>query len=169
MLKKKKQCFKCSLWRAHEEPPFVPRLSSGWLPCGRAQDKLLAFMFKLKRDNFSSSLFEVPTRRLELLRLIPTASETATFTNFATWALIKKSSNKLELFLCGWRDSNPHASRHQILSLARLPITPHPHVFYWTANIAILSILHIVFYFFCLITFSAIYSLKKRTKIVPYS
>ncbi len=28
--------------------------------------------------------------------------------------------------VCGWRDSNPHASRHQILSLARLPITPHP-------------------------------------------
>jgi hypothetical protein len=28
--------------------------------------------------------------------------------------------------LSGWRDSNPHASRHQILSLARLPITPHP-------------------------------------------
>ena len=30
--------------------------------------------------------------------------------------------------LCGWRDSNPHALRHQILSLARLPITPHPLV-----------------------------------------
>ncbi len=28
--------------------------------------------------------------------------------------------------MCGWRDSNPHASRHQILSLARLPISPHP-------------------------------------------
>ena len=27
--------------------------------------------------------------------------------------------------LCAWRDSNPHAFRHQILSLARLPITPH--------------------------------------------
>jgi hypothetical protein len=32
------------------------------------------------------------------------------------------------LIKCGWRDSNPHALRHQILSLARLPITPHPHV-----------------------------------------
>ena len=30
------------------------------------------------------------------------------------------------LFLCGWRDSNPHASRRQILSLIRLPISPHP-------------------------------------------
>jgi hypothetical protein len=28
--------------------------------------------------------------------------------------------------MCGWRDSNPHASRLQILSLARLPISPHP-------------------------------------------
>ena len=33
--------------------------------------------------------------------------------------------------LCGWRDSNPHASRHQILSLAWLPITPHPQ---WRMN-----------------------------------
>ncbi len=30
------------------------------------------------------------------------------------------------IILCGRRDSNPHASRHQILSLARLPITPRP-------------------------------------------
>lgn len=30
--------------------------------------------------------------------------------------------------LCGRRDSNPHASRRQILSLVRLPITPRPHV-----------------------------------------
>lgn len=29
--------------------------------------------------------------------------------------------------LCGRRDSNPHASRRQILSLVRLPITPRPH------------------------------------------
>ena len=28
----------------------------------------------------------------------------------------------------GWRDSNPHASRRQILSLVRLPISPHPRV-----------------------------------------
>ena len=28
--------------------------------------------------------------------------------------------------LCGQRDSNPHASRHQILSLTWLPITPCP-------------------------------------------
>ena len=28
--------------------------------------------------------------------------------------------------LCGRRDSNPHALRHQILSLARLPIPPRP-------------------------------------------
>ena len=31
------------------------------------------------------------------------------------------------LIVCGWRDSNPHAIKHQILSLAWLPITPHPH------------------------------------------
>jgi hypothetical protein len=30
--------------------------------------------------------------------------------------------------MCAWRDSNPHALRHQILSLARLPITPHAHI-----------------------------------------
>lgn len=28
--------------------------------------------------------------------------------------------------LCGWRDLNSHEDFHQILSLARLPITPHP-------------------------------------------
>ena len=26
----------------------------------------------------------------------------------------------------GWRDSNPHALRHQILSLACLPVSAHP-------------------------------------------
>ena len=31
--------------------------------------------------------------------------------------------------LCGEWDSNPHGSRHQILSLARLPITPSPPAF----------------------------------------
>lgn len=34
----------------------------------------------------------------------------------------------INFLLCGWRDSNPHASRHQILSLACLPISPHPQV-----------------------------------------
>ena len=29
-------------------------------------------------------------------------------------------------FLCGRRDSNPHASRRQILSLVCLPISPRP-------------------------------------------
>ena len=32
--------------------------------------------------------------------------------------------------LCGRRDSNPHALRHQILSLARLPISPRPRYFF---------------------------------------
>ena len=32
--------------------------------------------------------------------------------------------------LCARRDSNPHASRHQILSLARLPITPRAQCFW---------------------------------------
>jgi hypothetical protein len=32
------------------------------------------------------------------------------------------------LYKCGWGDSNPHALRHQILSLARLPITTHPRI-----------------------------------------
>ena len=31
--------------------------------------------------------------------------------------------------LCGEWDSNPHGSHHQILSLARLPITPSPPTF----------------------------------------
>ena len=31
-----------------------------------------------------------------------------------------------KITLCGEWDSNPHGSRHQILSLARLPITPSP-------------------------------------------
>ena len=30
--------------------------------------------------------------------------------------------------LCGWGDSNPHAVRHQILSLGCLPISTHPQV-----------------------------------------
>ncbi len=29
---------------------------------------------------------------------------------------------------CGWGDSNPHAVRHQILSLGCLPISTHPHI-----------------------------------------
>jgi hypothetical protein len=36
--------------------------------------------------------------------------------------------------LCAWRDSNPHAFRHQILSLARLPITPHAQIFFFQAE-----------------------------------
>ena len=28
---------------------------------------------------------------------------------------------------CGWRDSNSYTVRHQILSLACIPISPHPH------------------------------------------
>lgn len=35
-------------------------------------------------------------------------------------------SAKLKPTLCGWRDSNPHTLRRQILSLVRLPISPHP-------------------------------------------
>ena len=31
-------------------------------------------------------------------------------------------------FACGWGDSNPHAVRHQILSLGCLPISTHPQV-----------------------------------------
>ena len=31
-------------------------------------------------------------------------------------------------FACGQRDSNPHALRHQILSLTWLPITPYPQI-----------------------------------------
>ena len=38
----------------------------------------------------------------------------------------KEKSSKVNL--CARRDSNPHASRHQILSLARLPITPHAQI-----------------------------------------
>jgi len=40
-----------------------------------------------------------------------------------------KLSGLRATLLCAWRDSNPHALRHQILSLARLPITPHAHFF----------------------------------------
>jgi hypothetical protein len=32
------------------------------------------------------------------------------------------------IFLCGRRDSNPHAVKRQILSLVRLPITPLPQL-----------------------------------------
>ena len=38
----------------------------------------------------------------------------------------EKRAVETALLKCGWRDSNPHASQHQILSLAWLPITPHP-------------------------------------------
>ena len=40
----------------------------------------------------------------------------------------EEKSSKVNL--CARRDSNPHASRHQILSLARLPITPRAHCFW---------------------------------------
>ena len=47
--------------------------------------------------------------------------------------LIKKDLTQVKsftrvFFLCGWRDSNPHASRRQILSLVRLPISPRPQL-----------------------------------------
>ena len=35
---------------------------------------------------------------------------------------------KMIRLTCGWRDSNPHALRRQILSLVCLPISPHPLV-----------------------------------------
>ncbi len=38
----------------------------------------------------------------------------------------KRTASSEAVPLCGRRDSNPHASRHQILSLARLPITTRP-------------------------------------------
>ncbi len=38
-----------------------------------------------------------------------------------------KRPGMLRAARCGQRDSNPHDLRHQILSLARLPITPCPH------------------------------------------
>ena len=40
----------------------------------------------------------------------------------------EEKSSKVNL--CARRDSNPHASRHQILSLARLPITPRAQCFW---------------------------------------
>ena len=38
----------------------------------------------------------------------------------------KKATVFRQSLSCGQRDSNPHASRHQILSLTWLPITPCP-------------------------------------------
>ena len=43
------------------------------------------------------------------------------------FARTQKKDEQLSLLVlieCGQRDSNPHASRHQILSLTWLPITP---------------------------------------------
>ncbi len=40
-----------------------------------------------------------------------------------------EAENPASVALCGRRDSNPYASRHQILSLAWLPITTRPHHF----------------------------------------
>lgn len=48
----------------------------------------------------------------------------------------KEPSASLRAFLCGRRDSNPHASRHQILSLAWLPITTRPPAFFRNAKVA---------------------------------
>ncbi len=49
---------------------------------------------------------------------------------------------------CGRRDSNPHASRRQILSLVRLPITPLPQLgfFYCGTKIGIETI-HVKFFY----------------------
>lgn len=41
----------------------------------------------------------------------------------------KKAVKKLTAFKCGRGDSNSHTLRHQILSLACLPIPPRPQVF----------------------------------------
>ena len=47
---------------------------------------------------------------------------------FVAHKIQKKRATRVARFktLCGQRDSNPHASRHQILSLTWLPITPCP-------------------------------------------
>src|SRR5690606_41024934 len=51
---------------------------------------------------------------------------------FSIYAFIQKKSSRVyyvrEDIKCGRRDSNPHASRRQILSLVRLPITPLPQI-----------------------------------------
>jgi len=56
------------------------------------------------------------------------------------------------ILLCAWRDSNPHAVRHQILSLARLPITPHAqHYLNWFANVVKLNQLILTNWYFLLL------------------
>ena len=35
------------------------------------------------------------------------------------------------IYVCGWRDLNSHELNHWILSPARLPITPHPLLFFF--------------------------------------
>lgn len=51
-------------------------------------------------------------------------------------------------FLCGRRDSNPHALRHQILSLAWLPITTRPlqfiNLFYLKSNLQTLTVKYVL-------------------------
>ena len=67
-----------------------------------------------------------------------------TLTDFCTWPMKcrrykhkKRVAGKATLFLCARRDSNPHVARHQILSLARLPITPRAPL--WNKHKANLS------------------------------
>ena len=62
------------------------------------------------RQRFGQSVrMEVPQKRSNTR----TAFRAARFKNSMKW--------------CGWRDSNSHASRHQNLNLACIPISPHPH------------------------------------------
>ncbi len=58
---------------------------------------------------------------------------------------------------CARGDSNPHVVRHQILSLARLPITPRAHAFYSAAKLL----------FFCDLRKSSFNSESKQGIIIP--
>lgn len=49
------------------------------------------------------------------------------------------------LIMCGWRDSNPHALRRQILSLVCLPISPHP-LLWPTSNSALFGVANVGHY-----------------------
>ena len=76
-------------------------------------------------------MYEMNLTQKALAKLIGISSHCAwDLMAFGKMGLIPKNKNKVaftdNLILCGRRDSNPHASRHQILSLARLPITTRP-------------------------------------------
>lgn len=97
----------------------VQETNFGWLGINRFKNK-------------SPLIFEVVHSTSKRMNT-PDKSQYFTKNMIALWqskvkVLIDKGKSSSKW--CGWSDSNRHSFRNQILSLARLPVPPHPHLCY---------------------------------------